>query len=298
MINKLYFKSFNKKDSNLNLLKIYAKNRDSKMLFLRTNDCLNLIYKTIILKDNIVLDFNNRTISQKYLKLNLSFNVHNYIFDFLYNQLYILKNKITESNIYKFQQNLINFKNLTDYISLINIKTRVCLQDINSDNRRLNKQNCVIMQETIEEQINVPVITKIAQIIKKPLVIKNYKKNLRLRRHCILRRTRNNTFITVTNALGEVVIRQSAGLVKIKSKKKKRAKETYQLMLINLATQCFNNKIKLLDKIILKNNIFKGLIYKLLKTFKTLGLILKIKSAERIRIIKDKELYNHYKKKN
>jgi ribosomal protein S11 len=95
-----------------------------------------------------------------------------------------------------------------------------------------------------KDEINIvnPLINQLSfktiKFIKKPKII-NIKKQklLKLKRYCFFKKTKNNTFLTITNGLGEVILRSSAGLVKIKTKKKKRNKETFMLICQELAAK-------------------------------------------------------------
>lgn len=97
------------------------------------------------------------------------------------------------------------------------------------------------------------------------------------KRFCFLRKTKNNYFLTITNGLGDVILRKSAGLVKVKSKKRKKSRDTFALICNELAADCFNLKIKKLDKLIITHmGVFFTLIYTLTRAFKRIGLMLQI----------------------
>jgi ribosomal protein S11 len=175
-----------------------------------------------------------------------------------------------------------NLKNLVILKKGLNF----CFKSINLTKRLIIKNEMDVDSSLINSHKTIKFITK------SKIIDKKKKKFLKLKRYCFFKKTKNNTFLTITNGLGEVILRSSAGLVKVKTKKKKRNKETFMLICQDLATKCFQNKIKMLDKLIIVQSPFRNIFYKLRKIFNRLGLYLKIPNTQ----LKNKKItkYNQY----
>jgi hypothetical protein len=87
------------------------------------------------------------------------------------------------------------------------------------------------------------------------------------------RKNKNNVFITITDVLGKVIISQSAGYCKIKTKKKKRSPDTVKTVADSVAKAARLKNIKYLFKFYLSNKQIKSGrgIY---ETFKKAGLFI------------------------
>ncbi len=86
-------------------------------------------------------------------------------------------------------------------------------------------------------------------------------------------RKRNNTFITLTNGRGQVLVSQSAGYCKIKSKKKKRSPDTLKAIAYSVARAARLKNIRYIYKMFSKNRHIKSrrAIY---QEFKRAGLLI------------------------
>lgn len=71
-------------------------------------------------------------------------------------------------------------------------------------------------------------------------------------------RKRNNTFITLTNGRGQVLVSQSAGYCKIKSKKKKRSPDTLKAIAYSVARAARLKNIRYIYKMYSKNRHMKS----------------------------------------
>lgn len=217
----------------------------------------------------------NKVLSIKYFTLKS--NIINQIYKFLFLKKIIINNLNKNNFFYVLKQNLFLFTKI--HINLLsNIKNLICLKKgINFHFKSLNLTKRLETKDKIEEPLINQLPLKKIRFIEKPKSLKiNKQKYLKLKRYCFFKKTKNNNFLTITNGLGEVLLRSSAGLVKVKTKKKKKNKETFMLICQELAAKCFKNKIKMLDKLIIIQSSFKNIFYKLRKIFYRLGLYLKI----------------------
>lgn len=100
------------------------------------------------------------------------------------------------------------------------------------------------------------------------------KRNANKKRYFIFfRKNKNNIFITITDVLGRVIISQSAGYCKIKTKKKKRSPDTIKTVASSVAKAARLKNIKYLFKFYLNSKQVKSgrAIY---ETFKKSGLFI------------------------
>lgn len=76
--------------------------------------------------------------------------------------------------------------------------------------------------------------------------------------HLFYNRKRNNTFITLTDGRGRVLVSQSAGYCKIKSKKKKRSPDTLKAIAFSVAKAARSKNIRYIYKMYSKNRHMKS----------------------------------------
>lgn len=86
-------------------------------------------------------------------------------------------------------------------------------------------------------------------------------------------RKRNNTFITLTNGRGQVLVSQSAGYCKIKSKKKKRSPDTLKAIAYSVARAARLKNIRYIYKMYSKNRHMKSR-RAIFNEFKRVGLMI------------------------
>jgi hypothetical protein len=87
------------------------------------------------------------------------------------------------------------------------------------------------------------------------------------------RKNKNNIFITITDVLGKVIISQSAGYCKIKTKKKKRSPDTIKTVADSVAKTARLKNIKYLYKFYLSSKQVKST-RTIFETFKKSGLFI------------------------
>lgn len=87
------------------------------------------------------------------------------------------------------------------------------------------------------------------------------------------KKTKNNIFITITDVLGKVILTQSAGYCKIKTKKKKRSPDTIKTVANSIAKAARLKNIKYLFKFYISNKQVKSG-RTIFETFKKSGLFI------------------------
>lgn len=112
--------------------------------------------------------------------------------------------------------------------------------------------------------LNSKFISKKNKIIKpaKEVMIGTFKKTL------------NNFFITLMNGNGEVILTQSAGNCKIKTKKKKRSFDTVKSIAASIAKASLVKNIKFLDVFYVTHRYLKNM-FLIINTFRSNGLMCK-----------------------
>ncbi len=226
---KLKIKKKNTKIQNYLLNSFIIKNINKKYKFIFWKKKLNLKYKKFKIINNLQYYIN---INLKWLLIKFLKKLKLNYYKYFFKNLIQLKLKKKKYKIYKLFK---KYYKIYKYINFIK--------------KQLYKKT-----------------TKNKQLWKKKLNTKQQQQNIYI---IIIKKTKNNLFLNLTNIIGNSIIISSCGQLKIRTKKQKKSKEILEELYNLFLKKCQQYNIKKIQKIYYKSNYSENFqLKKILKLFK------------------------------